>query len=353
MIVTPKVHEEAKQHFNCSTLEGAELENQGGPGTELAHWEKRLFENEGMTGAFTQNSVFSRITLALMEDTGWYTVDYHKAEPLRWGQNLGCMFVKNSCKAWMKAQFLSNKSLEPFCQRLKSQKQGLHTSCSVDKTSVAMCNLAEYNNPLPLEYQYFESDVFTNAGRYGGSVDYADFCPYFQGFTWTSKGVAVRGSSCIQPSNKKPRGKNYALEKYSSSSSRCFLQGKPWTKTKCSLQWLTVDWGSGCYEYKCEKDGLKVIIEGYKYTCFYEGQVLHIQMQSHDQWVHQGTIICPACKDMCYDAPVTCPAKVLHLPQHSWPKPVIKSYPCSGNRFGVSGTLYSMLLCIFFVIFLI
>ncbi|KAK6024892.1 hypothetical protein OSTOST_09222, partial [Ostertagia ostertagi] len=43
MIVTPKVREEARRHFNCSTLEGAEIENQGGGGTAGSHWEKRVF----------------------------------------------------------------------------------------------------------------------------------------------------------------------------------------------------------------------------------------------------------------------------------------------------------------------
>ncbi|KAG7306622.1 hypothetical protein JYU34_007995, partial [Plutella xylostella] len=69
MVVTPRVVREVRQHFNCSELEGAELEDQGGDGTALTHWEKRLFENEAMTGTHTQNSVFSRLTFALMEDT--------------------------------------------------------------------------------------------------------------------------------------------------------------------------------------------------------------------------------------------------------------------------------------------
>jgi len=33
-----------RKHFNCSILEGAELEDQGGDGTNLTHWEKRVFE---------------------------------------------------------------------------------------------------------------------------------------------------------------------------------------------------------------------------------------------------------------------------------------------------------------------
>lgn len=44
MMVTPKVVEEARRHFNCSKLEGAELEDQGGDGTALTHWEKRILE---------------------------------------------------------------------------------------------------------------------------------------------------------------------------------------------------------------------------------------------------------------------------------------------------------------------
>lgn len=44
MMVTPKVTEEVRNHFNCPELEGAELEDQGGEGTALTHWEKRILE---------------------------------------------------------------------------------------------------------------------------------------------------------------------------------------------------------------------------------------------------------------------------------------------------------------------
>ncbi|KAH9632040.1 hypothetical protein HF086_009009, partial [Spodoptera exigua] len=85
-------------------LEGAELEDQGGDGTALTHWEKRIFENEAMTGTHTQNSVFSRITFALMEDTGWYRANYELATPLDWGKGLGCKFSMVSCKQWLNSQ---------------------------------------------------------------------------------------------------------------------------------------------------------------------------------------------------------------------------------------------------------
>lgn len=44
MVVTPSVVREAREYFNCSILEGAELEDQGEEGTALTHWEKRVFE---------------------------------------------------------------------------------------------------------------------------------------------------------------------------------------------------------------------------------------------------------------------------------------------------------------------
>lgn len=44
MIVTPNVVKETRDFFNCSEIEGAELEDQGDEGTALTHWEKRVFE---------------------------------------------------------------------------------------------------------------------------------------------------------------------------------------------------------------------------------------------------------------------------------------------------------------------
>ena len=55
MIVTPRVVEEARKHFDCPILEGAELEDQGEIGTKLTHWEKRVFEvNSALTRAIEQ-----------------------------------------------------------------------------------------------------------------------------------------------------------------------------------------------------------------------------------------------------------------------------------------------------------
>lgn len=57
-----------------------------------------------MTGVHTQSPVYSNLTLALLYDTGWYKVDFSKAEPLRWGHKLGCEFALKSCGEWIKTK---------------------------------------------------------------------------------------------------------------------------------------------------------------------------------------------------------------------------------------------------------
>ncbi|KOB73843.1 Leishmanolysin-like peptidase, partial [Operophtera brumata] len=48
-----------------------------------------------------ENSVFSRVSFAMMEDTGWYRADYGQAAPLDWGLGRGCQFATTSCKQWL------------------------------------------------------------------------------------------------------------------------------------------------------------------------------------------------------------------------------------------------------------
>ena len=57
-----------------------------------------------MTGTHTQNPIYSRITFALMEDTGWYLPNYDMADNFKWGRNLSCNFALNSCLEWMETR---------------------------------------------------------------------------------------------------------------------------------------------------------------------------------------------------------------------------------------------------------
>ena len=311
MLVTPRVKAEVRRHFACPSLEGAELENQGGVGTALTHWEKRVFENEAMTGTYTQNPVFSRITLALMDDTGWYRANYSMAEELDWGRGKGCVFAKASCKTWMESHLRKQEPADPFCFTIK--KAPLHMRCTHSRLSLALCNLKKYDQTLPEEYQYFsylpahEATPAQNAGKwretivretasYGGAVALADFCPFYQKFTLTGTGAAKRETTCNLAQNAPSESENYGLETFGSKS-RCIEQGRPWTAKKELLTRTMLDWGSGCYRVQC-RAGLQVEVAGKTYPCQRRGQLLEVSGKLHN-WRINGSLVCPSCEEFC------------------------------------------------------
>ncbi|MBN3307421.1 LMLN peptidase, partial [Amia calva] len=294
--------EEARRHFDCPILEGMELENQGGLGTELNHWEKRLLENEAMTGSHTQNRVFSRITLAIMEDTGWYTANYSVAERLDWGRGMGCDFVMKSCRFWIDKQRQLNQTVAPYCDALRSTP--LKLTCRQDQMAVAVCNLQKYPKIIPLEYQYFDRipDVpVPELPYYGGSVEIADYCPFSQEFSWHLSGEYQRSSDCRLSENQPDMSRNYGAEEYGPQSV-CLLQKSAFVMAQCIRSMVYPDWGSGCYKVSCSIQGLTVWVQGHAFLCSRAGQVLRVNVAVRG-WVYTGTLLCPSCSDFCSMCP--------------------------------------------------
>ncbi|XP_067929056.1 leishmanolysin-like peptidase [Watersipora subatra] len=299
VMVTPKVVAETRRHFNCSTLEGAELENQGSVGTVLTHWEKRLFENEMMTGMYTQNPVVSRITLALMEDTGWYIANYSLAEHLEWGENLGCDFATRSCYEWISSKQNLWEPIHPYCLDLRKEDE-LTTQCSNSRTGVTICNVMEYDSLAP-EYQ-----VSRENPKLGGIVKLADYCPYLQEFDWNNEGEFVRTSDCQLSANTPSDDSNFAAEYYGPDS-KCFDQKSPFTMSRCSSTFTSSNYGSGCYRYTCSEDtGLTIHVASRSYRCYYEGQLLTVMVTTNVSY-HKGELICPSCTEICQEEITSCP----------------------------------------------
>ena len=73
---SPRVLTAARQHFNCTSLNGVPLENQGGSGSAGSHWEARYLLGDYMISSDYFDNVISDITLALFEDSGIYKVNY-------------------------------------------------------------------------------------------------------------------------------------------------------------------------------------------------------------------------------------------------------------------------------------
>ena len=158
-INSPKVLEQAKKHFGCGNLPhgGVPLENQGGSGSAGSHWERRYMFGENMNMELTSEAALSDITLALLEDTGFYKVNYFSGGLFKFGKNKGCEFFSKQCVENDTANF------EEFCDVPKEPK-----CSSATRNSKSSCFLKYESFNIPYNY-------FTNSSLVG--IYYANFCP--------------------------------------------------------------------------------------------------------------------------------------------------------------------------------
>ncbi|KAI0232244.1 Leishmanolysin-like peptidase [Lamellibrachia satsuma] len=318
MLVTPNVVKEVRAHFGCDTLEGGELENQGSRGTAVSHWEKRVFENEAMTATKTQNPVFTRMTLAVLQDTGWYGVNYSLAEQLVWGQELGCDFVTKSCLDWMETRRASNLSISPYCDVVRARRM----TCSLEKDSLVQCNLKKYTTKRLLQYQNFvriPHIANSQLAYYGGSTRAADYCPFLKTIkrrTFTG----TRGTQCWISENAMgnyaeamigiytgPMMGNYRDPDHNSQAegfgpaSMCFQHADQWNVTDDEGTYRPRFYGSGCYRVACDvtrSKGYLVYTFTQSYRCLAPGQILVVTARTQLD-VYRGTIICQPYSAMC------------------------------------------------------
>jgi len=163
----PPLTQRLRAHFRCSTLEGAYLENEGGPDSFGAHFERRIFYNEIMTSNGKRDARFSEFTLAFLEGTGWYKADYSYAEPMAYGMHEGCKFFDTKCVD----PETKEANFRGFCSPLT------RLGVSWDKRSFGVCGTAkpETSSSLVKDFDYWGNNTVV--------IDkFADNCPQIQAF---------------------------------------------------------------------------------------------------------------------------------------------------------------------------
>ncbi|KAK7199431.1 major surface protease gp63 [Novymonas esmeraldas] len=181
VIVSPSVVAEARAHFGCDDQAFLELEDMGGEGTELSHWKRRSMKDDLMAAA-DGAGIYSAITIAAMEDMGFYKGNYSMAEPMMYGRNAGCGLLTENCVVNGVSQFP-----DMFCGSAKRNK----LVCASDRLSVGDCNIIKYDSPLPPQFQYFADATL------GGADVKMDYCPFVQPFSDTKcsfDGQFLKGS---------------------------------------------------------------------------------------------------------------------------------------------------------------
>lgn len=170
-ISTPRVASAAQEFFDCNTLNGAELESQDTSEcfVQGSHWDARSLASELMA-AYSYNlytgSKISPITLAVFEDSGWYTVAYEFGDRWiagkDWGFKQGCAFATQKCTA-------SNAGSPPHF--FFGASLGDESLCTVERRFKGKVTTQAYASALPVQFRYFSMSTW------GGSSDVHDYCP--------------------------------------------------------------------------------------------------------------------------------------------------------------------------------
>jgi len=158
-ITSPKVVEKAREHFNCHSLTRIPLENQGGFENFGSHWESRYMLGDYMISTDYPDTAISDITLALLEDTGFYKVNYYSGGLFKFGKDEGCEFFNKTC---------IDKTSEKATSKEFCDTEG-EFKCSYSRTLKSSCLLLS-GLSIPSEYQYF-SDITK------GGYPESNYCP--------------------------------------------------------------------------------------------------------------------------------------------------------------------------------
>jgi leishmanolysin-like peptidase len=289
-MVSPRVRAEARRHFKCDDLPGAELEGGGGTGTRLSHWEQRIFGVEYMVGTKSASPIYSRLTMALFEDTGWYFVDtlsprISTINP--WGSELGCEFAMGSCvgTAW------KSQGSPYFCD------SGDIEGCSISHIGTAVCDISTFQDNLPPQFQHYPG-----APKRGGTNALMDYCPVLSIARLCNDAEDGKVDPALYIEG---RGEAYGVEP-SGASGRCVastlldddVRFRPFRSTRRSF---------GCYMSRCRApDEIMVRVKEHWYSCTGRGGV----RVSNVYGDMDGEFICP-------DAAVICQSTVADT---TWPR---------------------------------
>ncbi|KAL5558099.1 hypothetical protein UlMin_034310 [Ulmus minor] len=263
-VVLPRVVMHSRHHYAAfsENFTGLELEDGGGRGTSGSHWEKRLLMNEIMTGSVDTRSVVSKMTLALLEDSGWYQANYSMADHLDWGRNQGTDFVTLPCNLWKGAYHCNTTQL---------------SGCTYNREAEGYCPIVSYSGDLPQWARYFPQ------ANKGGQSSLADYCTYF---------VAYSDGSCTDANS--ARAPDRMLGEVRGSNSRCMAS----SLVRTGFVRGSMTQGNGCYQHRCVNNSLEVAVDGMWRVCPEAGGP--IQFSGFN-----GELICPAYHELCGTSPLS------------------------------------------------
>lgn len=261
----------ARKLFNCSLLTFIELEDTlTSNDMQYSHWKKRNVANELM--ADTTNGVqYSALTLAALQDLGYYDVDLSLAAPLQWGGEAGCTFLDIKCLVDSNTEWP-----QWFCSQNENALR-----CTNNRRSLGSCRVELNSQAFPTYFQYFSNT------EQGGIWSTMDYCPYVS--PWSS-------GSCTQ-SNTSATWFMTPMNLFSSTS-RC-LDASYVLPTNSPF---TTAYGL-CANITCDTAKQSVAIQvlgSSRAVGCTAGEILNLGVLS-SSFASGGYVLCPAYDDVCTD----------------------------------------------------
>eukprot|EP00594_Rhizosolenia_setigera_P019576 CAMPEP_0178962956 /NCGR_PEP_ID=MMETSP0789-20121207/14706_1 /TAXON_ID=3005 /ORGANISM="Rhizosolenia setigera, Strain CCMP 1694" /LENGTH=847 /DNA_ID=CAMNT_0020647271 /DNA_START=99 /DNA_END=2642 /DNA_ORIENTATION=- len=281
LITTPKVKTVVRNQFNCQEMEGAPLENQptGAYSCTGDHWEESLFYPESMGAVIsTSQNLVTPLTLALLEDSGWYSANYSMSSLSPWGHGVGCDFVNKKCIETSAdgEVTVADHGKGYFCSETNQR------GCSPSYSHKLSCTIYDYSLLFNLDNPPPEYNYFSNPG-YGGPKQ-ANYCPVYGS---VYGGMKAEELECGIASNVDTVN---IFGEYYGENSKCFE-----TNT-----------GEGrCYKAQClrKERVLKVYLKDKWVTCEEDFQEITFSSLTG---AFGGSITCPKLSSICPD--LFCPA---------------------------------------------
>jgi leishmanolysin len=245
----------AQEAFSCDSLEGLELENQGGRGVALSHWERRLMMNDFMNPQIVDGpAVYSDLSLAVLADSGWYSVSFEYSDKIIWGFHKGCQFIQEKCLDHGLPAF------EEFC------KPDQRETCTFDLEGIGKCEVF-LQEELEEAFQYFNDST-------GGDF-FADFCP------------VVKGNYFCEENEEENHRENHRVDRGEKKCEDCRCVEGSLGKNSSFEENLP-----GCFEVFCLGRELLLKVDGQEVLCFEKGQIVQVEG-------FQGNLICPDIEKIC------------------------------------------------------
>jgi len=254
-ITTPTVRQVIRNHFDCQSLLGARLSREETSSCFGDSFDPRYHFDDDFTpiGGSADNAFsLSPLTLALLEDSGWYRASFYRSTVPLFGRGAGCGFVDGDC-------------IGEFNTVLPEYSRGFF--CNDDSSPQESQHLFDYHQPSGCDYTH-NHKADCSSSSVGGTS-----CPM------RMDNIESCADKTSTPSIS---GEVFSL------SSRCFVTNTP---------------ASVCLESYCNTVDSKIdiVVDGWVYQCDYEGQEIDVGPHGYTVKCPRLGVVCPhlVCPSNC------------------------------------------------------